>query len=87
MQEHESEIAIVVSNAHNTSFPLVMEPWGLTYEMPPQASYTVVFRSKVPPVPPNTVVIEYAADHITVYGWVGCLFELFQEGEGHPPSS
>ena len=64
MQEQEFEIAI--SNARNSSFPLVLEPWGMPYKMPAQARSTIVFRSPVPPAPPNTVELEHAAGSITV---------------------
>ena len=87
MQEQGYEIAIVVSNTHDTNFLFVLEPWGFVYEMPPHASYTVVFRSLVQPVPPNTVEVEYGANNITVYGWDGCLFAVYQNGEVLPPGA
>ena len=87
MQEHESEIAIVISNARNRSFPMILEPWGIPYEMPAHASYTVVFRSRVSPAPPNTVEVEYAADSITVWAWDGCLFAVYYNGEALPPGA
>lgn len=79
MQEHEYEIAIVVSNTRKSSFPLVLEPWGA------QANCTVVFRSSVPPTPPNTVEVEYAADSITVWAWDGCRYAVYHDGEVLPP--
>ena len=87
MQEQEYEIAIIVSNAYATDFTLVLEPWGRSYDMPPQASYTIVFRSLIPPKPPNTVEIIYGTDQIAVYGWVGCLLALYQNGEVLPPGA
>jgi hypothetical protein len=87
MQEHEYEMAIIVSNAHATDFTLVLEPWGRIYAMPPQASYTVVFRSLVQPTPPNTVEVVYGTDHIAVYGWVGCLLAVYHNGEVLPPGA
>jgi hypothetical protein len=87
MQEHESEIAIVISNARSSSFPLVLEPWGIPYEMPAHASYTIIFRSLVSPTPPNTVEVEYAADSIIVWAWDGCLFAVYHGGEVLPPGA
>jgi hypothetical protein len=87
MQEHEFEIAIVISNARNSSFPLVLEPWGMPYDMPAQARYTVVFRSLVSPAPPNTVEVEYAADSITVWARDGCLYAIYSNGEALPPGA
>ena len=87
MQEHKFEIAIVISNARNSSFPLVLEPWGIPYDMPAQARYTVVFRSLVSPAPPNTVEVEYAADSITVWAWDGCLYAVYSNGEVLPPGA
>jgi hypothetical protein len=86
-QENEFEVAIVISNARNSSFPLVLEPWGMPYEMPAQARYTVVFRSLVPPAPPNTVEVEHAADSITVWAWDGCLYAVYSNGEVLPPGA
>lgn len=87
MQEHEYEMTIIVSNAHATDFTLVLEPWGRSYAMPPQASYTIVFRSLVPPQPPNTVEVVYGTDQIAVYGWVGCLLAVYHHGEVLPPGA
>jgi len=78
---------MVVTNSHDANFLFVLEPWGFVYEMPPQASYTVVFRSPVQPVPPNVVEVEYGADNITLYGWDGCLFAVYQDGEVLPPGA
>jgi hypothetical protein len=87
MQEQEYEIAIIVSNTHDTNLTFVIEPWGFVYDMSPQASYTVVFRSLVQPVPPNTVEVEYGVDSIIVYAWDGCLFAVFENGEVLPPGA
>ena len=87
MQEQEYEMAIIVSNAHATDFTLVLEPWGRSYDMPPQVSYTVVFRSLVPPKPPDTVEVVYGTDQIAVYGWVGCLLAVYQNDEVLPPGA
>lgn len=87
MQKQEYEIAIIVSNTHDTNVAFVLEPWGFVYEMPPQASYAVVFRSLVQPAPPNTVEVEYGVDTITVYAWDGCLFAVYYNGEVLPPGA
>ena len=64
MEEQEYEIPIIICNIHKTNCTLILEPWGQTYEMPPQAKCTIVFRSAVKPNPPNTVEIEYGSDRI-----------------------
>jgi hypothetical protein len=87
MQEQEYEVAILVSNTHDTNFTLALEPWGFVYEMSPQASYTVVFRSLVQPVPPNIVEVEYGANNIIIYGWDGCLFAVYHNGEVLSPGA
>jgi hypothetical protein len=55
-QTEDHEIAIIVSNTHDASCGLVVEPWGFPYDMPPGASFAIVFRSLVDPVPPNTII-------------------------------
>jgi hypothetical protein len=59
----------------------------MPYEMPPQARYTIVFRSLVPPALPNTVEVEHAADSITVWAWDGCLYAIYSNGEALPPGA
>lgn len=81
MQEQGYEVPIIVSNTHDTNVTFVLEPWGRIYEMPPQASYTVVFRSLVQPDPPNTAAVEYGSDSIVVYGWSGCLANVYHNGK------
>jgi hypothetical protein len=73
MQDHESEMAIVIKNARSSTFPLILEPWGYPYEMPAQASYSVE--------------VEFAADFITVWVSDGCLFAVYCNGEALPPGA
>ncbi len=86
-QEQEYEVSLVLTNSRDTMLPFALEPWGFVYEMEPQAQYTLVFRSTVQPSPPNTVEVEYAPDHITVYAWDGCLFAVLKNGEVLPPGA
>ena len=46
-----------------------------------------MFRSLVPPKPPNTVEVVYGTDQIAVFGWVGCLLAVYHNGEVLPPGS
>lgn len=87
MQEQEYEISIIISNIHDTSLNFAVEPWEMVYEMPPHASYTVVFRSFVQPVPPKTVEVEYGGDRIVVYAWDGCLYAIYHNGEALLPGA
>ncbi len=86
-QEQEYEVSMMLTNSRETKFTFALEPWGFVYEMEPQAQYLLVFRSNIQPSPPNTVEVEYAADHIIVYAWDGCRFAVFKNGEVLPPGA
>lgn len=69
-------VSLRIRNSRVTSLALYLEPWGEEYCMPPEATFEVVARGPHG----DCLEVEYAADHITVYGWSGSVVSLFHEG-------
>ena len=66
-----------VCNTHAIPITLHLEPWGEQYTMPPETTLLVVARG-----PEGDVLeVEYAEDHIVLYGWPGSVITLFYAGK------
>jgi hypothetical protein len=68
--------SVKVSNGRNVDIPFCLEPWGEEYMLAPGAVIEVVAEGPAG----ETLEVELAEDHITVYGWPGSLVTLFQDG-------
>ena len=80
MQAEHKALAVCISlrirNSRATSLTFYLEPWGEAYLMPPDAIFEVVARGPAG----DCLEVEYAEDHITVYGWSGSTVSLFHAG-------
>ena len=61
-----------IHNARATSLTFYLEPWGEAYLMPPDAIFEVAAKGPEG----DGLEVEYADDHITVYGWSGSTASL-----------
>jgi len=69
-------VSLRIRNSRATSLTLYLEPWGEKYLMSPEATFKVVAKGPQG----DCLEVEYAEDHITVYGWPGSEVSLFHEG-------
>lgn len=67
--------SVRVSNARTVDMPLYLEPWGEEYALAPGAVIEIVAEGPAG----DSLEVELADDHITVYGWPGSVVTLFQE--------
>ena len=66
-----------VSNARSVPLTLYLEPWGEQYTMAPEATFTAVAKGPEG----DTLEVEWADDHIVLYGWPGSMVTLFHDGK------
>jgi hypothetical protein len=53
-----------------------LEPWGEQYLMAPEATFEIVARGPEG----DCLEVEFADDHIILYGWPGSVVTLFHAG-------
>jgi hypothetical protein len=66
-----------VYNARSVPLTLYLEPWGEQYTMAPEATFTAVAKGPEG----DTLEMEWADNHIVLYGWAGSVVTLFHEGK------
>ncbi len=64
-------------NARTIPVTLYLEPWGEQYTITPEATFTVVARGPEG----DALEVEWADDHIILYGWPGSIVTLFHDGK------
>ena len=69
--------ALRVYNARSVPLTLYLEPWGEQYIMAPEATFTAVAKGPEG----DALEVEWADDHIVLYGWPGSVVTLFHEGK------
>lgn len=73
----EYATSLRVHNSRSVPLTLYLEPWGEQYTMAPEATFTAVARGPEG----DTLEVEWADDHIVLYGWPGSVVTLFHEGK------
>ena len=66
-----------ICNSRSIPLTLCLEPWGEQYIMTPEATFTVVARGPEG----DSLEVEWADDHIILYGWAGSIVSLFHKGK------
>lgn len=69
-------VSLRIRNSRVISLAFYLEPWGEEYLIPPDATFEVIARGPQG----DCLEVEYADDHITVYGWSGSVVSLFHKG-------
>jgi hypothetical protein len=64
-------------NVRTIPITLYLEPWGEQYTLGPEATFTVVARGPGG----DALEVEWADDHIILYGWPGSIVTLFHDGK------
>ena len=64
-------------NVRTIPITLYLEPWGEQYTLGPEATFTVVARGPEG----DALEVEWADDHIILYGWPGSIVTLFHDGK------
>lgn len=82
-EESSAVVSLRIRHSRATSLALYLEPWGEEYCMPPDGTFEVVARGPQG----DCLAVEYADDHITVYGWSGSGVSLFHEGVALGPGN
>ena len=84
----EYTTSLRVYNSRSTALTFSLEPWGEQYTIAPEATFEIVARGPEG----DSLEVEFADDHIIVYGWPGSVVTLFHEGtelgadsSGHTP--
>lgn len=65
-----------VGNSRSVALTFCLEPWGEQYPMAPEAIFDVVARGPKG----DSLEVEFADDHIVLYGWPGSIVTIFHEG-------
>jgi hypothetical protein len=76
---HEAKEHVVTTrlvNRRPDRLMLYLEPWGDAYEMPPDAAFEVVARGPQG----DTLEVEFADDHIVLWGWGGSIVTVYYQG-------
>lgn len=68
-----SSISLQVENAKDSPVRLYLEPWGECYEMPARTTYRIMAQGPKR----GELLLEYAQDRITVWGWAGSVVTIF----------
>jgi hypothetical protein len=76
-ETREYSTSLRVCNARSFPMTLYLEPWGEQYTLAPEATFTAVARGPEG----DTLEVEFADDHITLYGWPGSVVTLFHQGK------
>jgi len=66
-----------ISNTRSVPLILYLEPWGEQYPIAPEATFTAVAKGPEG----DGLEVEWADDHIVLYGWPGSVITLFQDGK------
>lgn len=72
----EYETSLRVCNSRSVALTFCLEPWGEQYSMAPEAIFDVVARGPKGDAPE----VEFADDHIVLYGWPGSTVSVFHKG-------
>ena len=57
-----------------------LDPWGMAYSFEPGAVIEGVAKGPLRTPPNARLEIEWAAQHVTVYGWSGSIVTFFRDG-------
>jgi hypothetical protein len=77
MGRHMVEAVVTVTNKSGARATVVVEPWGMPYDVAPDETAEITFRG---PDPDSKVEIATEAGLVTVWGWGGSTCEVFREG-------
>jgi len=72
----EQVVSLRVRNACASELPFYFEPWGEEYRMAPGAVFTIVAKGPAG----DSLEVQMADNHITVWGWPGSVADIFHEG-------
>ena len=73
----EYVMSLRLCNARTIPVTLYLEPWGEQYALPSETTLTVVARGPQG----DTLEVEWADEHITLYGWPGSIVTLLHDGK------
>ncbi len=71
----ETRLLFLNSTQHTLTF--VLEPWGETYPLEPEAQISLVARGPEGGHPE----VDYGPDALTVWSWSGSTVRLFKDGD------
>jgi hypothetical protein len=76
LKTKEYTTSLRVCNTRSIALTFILEPWGEEYTIAPEATFEIVARGPEG----DSLEVEYADDHVTLYGWPGSVVSLFHEG-------
>ncbi len=71
------ETSLRVCNSRPVTLTFCLEPWGEQYPIAPEAIFEVVAKGPKG----DSLEVEFADDHIVLYGWPGSIVTVFHEGK------
>ena len=72
----EYTTSLRVCNARSIALTFILEPWGEQYTLAPEATFEIVARGPEG----DSLEVEFADEHVILYGWPGSVVTLFHEG-------